>query len=187
MFQRIQCRLAALRIKSSLNARKPRDPDPTIHTDPDQQAAEARQTIETCNDYFRTLAALEDEFADLSDLDLQNSADRRLHANMTALRRLAPETARKKALAAAYLLERGDTSQESASSAPSADRDGWQLINGGRDHFVQLLDEVIHALGLLAPWDPEMSRIADLASARCRVLKRRASLQVVPARSNDPQ
>jgi hypothetical protein len=140
--------------------------------------------IETCNDYFRTLAVLEDELARLTDLDLRDPADRRLVTNMAKLRFLRPEMARKKARAAAYLLEHGDTRQESAHSPPATDRNGWRLINGGRDRAVQLLDELTHALKLL-PCDPETRRLVDLASARCHVLKRRASLRAVPAWSND--
>ncbi|WP_026608614.1 hypothetical protein [Methylocaldum szegediense] len=184
MFQRIQRLLVTLGFKASLNTRYPQTPDFHAQADPDRRAAEAYRTIETCNDYFRTLAALEDEVAQLTDLDLRDPADRRLVTNMAKLRRLRPEMTRTKARAAAYLLEHGDTLQESAPSPPATDRNGWQLINGGQDLLVQLLDELIHALKLL-PDDPEVKRLLDLASARCRALTRRASLRAVPERAND--
>lgn len=185
MFQRILRLLVPVGFKATLDTRNPQTPDVLADADPDRRAAEAYRTIETCNDYFSTLAALEDEVAQLTDLDLRDPADRRIVTNLAKLGLLRPEMARTKARAAAYLLKHGDTLQKSAPSPPATGRNGWQLINGGRDRIVQLLDELIQALKLL-PDDPEAKRLLDLAAARCHALTCRASLQAVPEWANDP-
>ncbi|QSA98050.1 hypothetical protein [Methylococcus sp. EFPC2] len=147
---------------------------------PEQIRAEAREKLDECNRYFREMADLSDKLSHV-EVDLQDTSDRALVADLQRLFGLAPAMAKIQAIAAWNLLALEETPETHPVRTVAIDGRRLQVFNGGNDRFEGLVDELMFALERADQDDPEIRRIDCWASERYRQRMRRPTLSSVHA------
>ncbi|MGX2041324.1 hypothetical protein ACWJKU_14500 [Methylocaldum sp. MU1018] len=147
---------------------------------PAQIRAEAREKLDECHRYFREMADLSDKLSHV-EVDLQDTSDRALVADLQRLFGLAPAMAKIQAIAAWNLLLLEETPAHHPVRTVAVDGLRLQVFNGGSDRFEGLVDELIFALERADQDDPEIRQIDRWASERYRQRLRRPKLSSVPA------